>query len=214
MNTKAVVLGATGLIGAHLVNELALSKTVAEVVAITRRPIEYQSKKVTNIVLDFVQLANSKDAFAGDVFFSCLGTTVGAAGSIQAQRVVDLDYQLQAAKLAYAQGVDHYILVSSSGANAKSMSPYLKMKGELEALVQEIQFKHISIVQPSLLLGERSESRAGESFAARVMPIVCKLPMLNRYRPISGLEVAQKMVQIAHNPSHPFERISLDQLFL
>lgn len=213
MNKSAIVIGATGLIGAHLVRLLIQTAHISRVVVITRRPLDYESEKMENHVVDFDSLESYENLFSGDILFSCLGTTLKQAGSIKAQRVVDLDYQTIAAELAQKQGVKHYLLVSSSGANQTSSNAYLKMKGELEAKIQTLQFDHISILQPSLLLGERDQSRLGERIGSMVLPIICKLPGLRKYRPIHGEQVAQKMLDLSIEPYDKFERISLDKVF-
>ncbi|MFA3790856.1 NAD(P)H-binding protein [Aliiglaciecola sp. SL4] len=208
-----IVLGATGLVGKNLVNRLVLDKDVKKVIAVTRRPIEYQSNKVTNQVVNFDELDKYADIFAGDVLFSCLGTTAKQAGSVQKQRKVDVEYQYQAAKIAADNGVNHYILVSSSGANAKSVSAYLKMKGELEDAVALLPFARISILQPSLLIGERDNFRLGETLASCLLPALCKLPFFKRYRPITGDEVAKKMISISHSATTAKQVYRLDELF-
>jgi len=213
VNKSAIVIGATGLIGAHLVRLLIQTAHISRVVVITRRPLDYESEKMENHVVDFDSLESYENLFSGDILFSCLGTTLKQAGSIKAQRVVDLDYQTIAAELAQKQGVKHYLLVSSSGANQTSSNAYLKMKGELEAKIQTLQFDHISILQPSLLLGERDQSRLGERIGSMVLPIICKLPGLRKYRPIHGEQVAQKMLDLSIEPYDKFERISLDKVF-
>lgn len=190
----AVVIGATGLVGGYLIRRLSESAAFEQVVAVTRSPVSYESTRVLNQVVDFDDLEQHRDVFKGDVLFSCLGTTLKQAGSIEAQRVVDFDYQHQIAQLAAANGVKHYLLVSSAGADAKSKSPYLKMKGELEDAVSKMHFERISILQPSLLLGERPGFRLGETLGSWLMPALCKLPLLKKYRPIKGDEVAKKMV--------------------
>lgn len=162
MNT-AIVLGATGLVGSKLVDRLAKESDVAKVVAVTRRPVNYPSKKIVNEVIDFDQLQKHRDIFSGDVLFSCLGTTLKQAGSIEEQRKVDFEYQYEIAKIASEYKVKHYILVSSSGANSTSRNAYIKMKGDLEEAVLALPFKRISILQPSLLIGERESFRLGES---------------------------------------------------
>lgn len=194
---RVLVLGATGLVGKNLVALLAGDKRVEQVIAITRRPVSYDSEKIGNVVVDFERLDKHKDVFTGDALFSCLGTTLKQAGSVQAQRKVDLDYQLHAARLAADNGVAHYLLVSSSGANHKSKSPYLQMKGELQQRVNELAFARTSIFQPSLLLGERESFRLAENIGAAILPTLCKLPGLQRYRPISGEDVARKMLNVA-----------------
>lgn len=210
---KTIVLGATGLVGAHLVKQLSACESVSQVLAITRRPLTDLPAKVESTVVDFNRLDDYAEVFTGDALFSCLGTTLKQAGSIAAQRMVDFDYQYQAAKLASQAGVEHYLLVSSSGANANSASPYLKMKGELEVAVRELNFKHLSIVQPSLLLGSRAEKRSAEGLAAMILPTLCKLPGLQRYRPIHGSQVAKKLLELSINPTVQFQRLSLQQVF-
>ena len=109
--------------------------------------------------------------------------------------------------------MDHYLLVSSTGANARSKSPYQKMKGELEEKVSTLPFKRISIFQPSLLLGPREEIRVGEKLATMIMPSVCKLPGLRRYRPITRGQVATKMVQVSQQTGKAREWFRLDEIF-
>ncbi|MFT5573413.1 MAG: hypothetical protein ACI9FR_002348 [Cryomorphaceae bacterium] len=213
MKQKAIVIGATGLVGAQVVEQLSTTEGVSEIVTITRRPVEHSSAKVVNHVVEFANLNDAADLFNGDILFSCLGTTAKQAGSIKAQRVVDLDYQYTAAKLAVEQGVKNYLLVSSSGANAKSSNAYMRMKGELEGMIEKLGFEHISIFQPSLLLGERIESRFAEELGSKLVPLICKLPGLQRYRPIRGDQVAEKMVAVSMNPSGSIKRYTLDAVF-
>ncbi|GAB2503287.1 NAD(P)H-binding protein [Microbulbifer agarilyticus] len=213
MAKTAIVLGATGLVGRALVERLVKSDTYAHVVILTRRPAPHPSPKVKNHVVNFDRLENHQTLLSGDCLFSCLGTTKKQAGSIAAQRRVDLDYQLAAAQLAAKNAVPHYLLVSSSGANAESLSAYLKMKGELEQQVLQLAFKRISILQPSLLLGSRDHARAGEQFAAWLLPTLCKLPGLRKYRPITGDQVAQKLLVLSLTPGPARQTLVLDQIF-
>lgn len=213
MRKKALVIGATGLIGSALVDQLATADHIREVVTITRRPAPHSSTKVRNEVVDFERLDEYASLFDGDLLFSCLGTTRSRAGSLQAQRRVDVGYQLQAAQLAADRGVDHYLLVSSIGANADSHSAYLKMKGELEQAVLQLLFERISIFRPSLLLGERDQLRIGEKLGGWLLPMLCTLPGLRRYRPIRGAQVAAKMVAVSAQPGSGVEAFALDELF-
>ena len=210
----ALVLGSTGLIGSAVVNELVQEDHVAKVFTLTRRPTAHPNLKVENHIIDFSRLDSYAALFKVDFVFLCLGTTRKQAGSIAAQRMVDLDYQLQAAQLAEAQGVTHLLLVSSSGANATSGNPYLKMKGELEQALEKLSIPRISIFQPSLLLGTRPETRLGEKLGSWFLPLLCALPGLRRYRPIKGKEVAKKMVQISQQHGMKgIERYTLDEIF-
>ena len=210
MKKTALVIGATGLIGRALVDELLSQDTIGKVITLTRRPLivdrsssggKDRSNKCIfeNYPIDFSKLEHYQEYFQQvDMFFSCLGTTKKAAGTIKKQKLVDLDYQYKAAEIAYYAGVEHYYLVSSSGASTRSLSPYLKMKGELENKVMALGFKRFVIFRPSLLLGERTEKRSGEFFAGKVMPLLSYIPILNKYRPIRGIEVAKKMAMVAN----------------
>lgn len=209
----AIVLGATGLVGKKLVDRLVKEQCIEKVVAVTRRHVEYTSPKIVNEVINFENIEEYINVFRGDMIFSCLGTTVKQAGTFQKQRKVDFEYQYKAAKLSSENKVSHYILVSSSAANEESKSQYLKMKGELENEVSTLPFKQITILQPSLLKGERESFRLGETIANWLLPIICKLPFLKRYRPISGDDVAKKMVSVSLSPGKGKEIYRLDELF-
>ena len=211
---SAIVLGATGLIGASLVEQLAKAAHISGVIAITRKPVNYASNKVSNAVVDFENLDQHSAIFKGDLLFSALGTTIKRAGSIDAQRKVDLNYQYQVAQLAACNGVSHYLLVSSSNANSDSRSQYLKMKGELEDQVSTLDFARVSVFQPSLLLGKRDHVRIGESIGAKLAPALCRLPGLRRYRPIHGHEVAAKMIAVSSKPGEARETFTLDEIFI
>lgn len=97
------------------------------------------------------------------IFFSGLGTTKAAAGSIEAQRKIDFDLNLELAKVAKDVGVEIYVLISGGGANSQSNIAYTRMKGELEDAVKALEFKHTVILRPGLIVGERTDSRPAEA---------------------------------------------------
>ncbi len=209
----AVVIGATGLVGKALVAMLTTSPHYSKIVTITRRQVDYDNDRVENHVVDFAQLAEHSELFHGDVLFSCLGTTLKQAGSVAAQWIIDYDYQVAAATLACSNGIPHYLLVSSSGANCASRSSYLKMKGELDNAVKAMTFERISIVKPSLLLGDRDQTRLGENLASVILPTLCRLPGLKRYRPIKGEQVAERLLQLSIAQGTGIEELMLDEVF-
>lgn len=214
MDSRAIVIGATGLVGRALTDQLAEADHIAQVITLTRRPAEHASARVDNHVVDFDRLENHGDLFKADLLFSCLGTTRKQAGSLAAQRQVDVDYQYLAAQLAAANGVGHYLLVSSSGADRDSNNPYLQMKGELEDRIRGLSFARISIFQPSLLLGSRTDFRPAEKLASWFLPSLCRLPGLRRFRPITGAEVAAKLVQVSQKSGPGRELFRLDEIFI
>ncbi|WP_299981266.1 NAD-dependent epimerase/dehydratase family protein [uncultured Pseudoteredinibacter sp.] len=210
---SAVIIGASGLVGSALLTMLAQSESFSKVTAITRRALDHCPEGVVNTVINFEQLEDYPELFKADCLFSCLGTTRKQAGSIAAQRRVDFDYQLQAAKMAKSAGVEHMLLVSSSGANAASGSAYLKMKGELEIEVRQLEFNRLAILQPSLLRGSRKDKRMGESIGDVFLSALNGIGLLKRYRPIEGKEVAQALIHLALNQSSADVVYRLDELF-
>ena len=214
MEKKAIVIGATGLVGRALVDLLADADHIDKIITLTRSSAKHSSPKVFNQVVDFDHLEDYASSFSADFLFSCLGTTLKQAGSIDAQRKVDLDYQFKAAKLAANNGVDHYLLVSSSAANDQSNNQYLKMKGLLEQRVKSLPFKRISIFQPSLLLGQRADFRLGEKIGSWVMSALCVIPWLRRFRPITGEQVAARMVLASKQSGRSLELFRLDDVFI
>lgn len=214
MDKIAIVIGATGLVGRALVNQLVDADHISKVITLTRRSTKHSSSKVLNQVVDFDHLEDYASSFNADYLFSCLGTTLHQAGSISAQRKVDLDYQFKAAQLAASNGVHHYLLVSSSAANDQSNNQYLKMKGELEEKIKFLPFERISIFQPSLLIGQRTDFRVGEKLAGWVLPVLSIIPWLRRFRPIYGEQVAAKMIQVSQQPGQAGECFKLDEIFI
>lgn len=213
MGKRIIVLGATGLVGRHVVERLASEEAVATVVAVTRRPVTYTSAKVMNEVVDFEHLEAHRDLFRGDALCSCLGTTRRQAGSVSAQRRVDYDYQYMAACLAAENGVEHYLLVSSGGASAQARAAYPRMKGELEDAVAALGFARMSIFRPSLIVGTREDFRLGESIARYLLPVLATIPPLKKYRAIRGDVVADKIVRAALSAGPTRALYQFDEIF-
>lgn len=213
MKKTAIVIGATGLIGSNLINKLEKSAHIEKIISITRSPVKYESEKIENRIIDFQKMDEFKDCFTGDILFSCLGTTLKKAGSIKNQRKIDVDFQFEAAKYASENGVKNYILVSSSGANPQSKNQYLKMKGELEEKITHLDFKSLTFVRPSLLVGKRNEFRFGEKMGSCIMPFLCIVPGLKKYRPIKGEIVAEKMTEISKGELSGKKIFELDEIF-
>lgn len=214
MGKIAIVIGATGLVGRALVDHLAEAEHICKIITLTRTSAEHPSTKVFNQVVNFDHLENYTESFNADLLFSCLGTTLKQAGTITAQRKVDLDYQFKAAQIAVNMGVDHYLLVSSSGANEKSNSPYLKMKGVLEQRIKSLPFKRISIFQPSLLIGQRADFRLVEKIGCCLMTALCVIPWLRRFRPITGEQLAAKMALVSQQSGPSIELFQLDDILI
>jgi uncharacterized protein YbjT (DUF2867 family) len=213
MAKVAIVIGATGLIGKSLVKLLAESETIKQVITFTRSTYDFKNAKVLNHVIDFNNLSNYQHLFQGDMLFSCLGSTLKQAKTLKNQYTVDVEYQLKIATMSAENGVKHYLLASSSGANEHSKNAYLQMKGTLEKQIIQLNFEKISIFQPSLLTGNRLHLRLAERIGAAVLPLICLIPGLQKYRPILGSLVAQKMLQVSQQQQGQLQYFTLDQVF-
>lgn len=192
---SALVAGATGLVGGHVVERLAASADVSRVVLLVRRASGLAREKVEEKVIDFDAL--DRTAFDGiDDVYACLGTTIKKAGSQDAFRKVDHDYTLAVANAAKAAGAARFALVSSVGASARSKNFYLRVKGETEEAVEKIGFGGLVIAQPSVLVGKREESRPGEKVGIAVTKAFsfAMVGGLKKFRPIEARRVADAMV--------------------
>jgi uncharacterized protein YbjT (DUF2867 family) len=195
MAEKSVtILGATGLVGAECVRQFAQSRRFDRVIAVTRRPLaqDVAQDRVETHVVDFDRLDDAAEYFRVSHIVCALGTTIRQAGSQQRFRRVDHDYPLAAAQIGLRQGARHFLLVSALGANARSRVFYNRVKGEIENAIRALPYRSITIARPSLLLGERTEARLGESIAKR---FAWAFP--RRYKPVHARDVARALLQAA-----------------
>ena len=209
---KALVIGATGATGKDLVNKLLEDKDFQEVHAFVRRPLNIKNEKLKAHVVDFEKPEEWKDLVKGDVAFSCLGTTLKDAGSKDAQRKVDFDYQYQFAKNAKENEVEDYILVSSYGANPNSKIFYSRMKGELEKEVKNLHFNKMTIFQPGMLERKDSE-RTGEVLGGKIIKFVNKLGICESQKPLPTDVLAQAMINSSKIKSYGYSKIKLGSIF-
>lgn len=205
----ALVLGATGLVGTRCVAHLLESNAYDRVICLVRRSAlsalsklaEGASGRLEERVVDFDALT-SADVNGADDIFCAIGTTIKKAGSQEAFRRVDCEIPLRVAKLAVEAGAKRFALVSSAGANARSSTFYLKTKGELEEALAALPLRALHIFRPSLLLGERAESRPGEALATILFRPLGGLLIapLRKWRPIDVDRVGRAMVAAMMGP--------------
>lgn len=154
---KAIVIGATGATGKALLPLLAASSEVESIDCFGRRHPDFTHQKLNSHQIDFSHPDNWREEVQGDVLFACLGTTLKAAGSKEAQWAVDYEANFEFAKAARENGVHTLVLVSASGANAASRLFYQRMKGELEQAIIALNFPHLMIFRPPLLIRPNSD---------------------------------------------------------
>ncbi|MGJ7916687.1 NAD(P)H-binding protein [Massilia sp. LXY-6] len=192
---KVLVAGATGLVGGQILQALLADPTVAEVHALSRRPLTISHPKLQVHIVDVGRLPALPPA---DEAYLALGTTIKVAGSRAAFRAVDLDANLAVATAAHAAGVRRLGLVSAAMANAASSTFYNRVKGELEDALKAMAWKTLVIAQPSLLLdyrdGLQQPPRLGERMAIPIAKVLAPL-LPGAYRPVHARAVAQSLVR-------------------
>ncbi|WP_246285490.1 NAD(P)H-binding protein [Hymenobacter lapidiphilus] len=212
MNT-ALLIGATGLVGDYLLRQLLADEQWQHIKVFTRRPTGYQNPRLEEHTVDFDQPRTWNHLLQGDVLFSSLGTTLAQAGSQQAQYQVDYSYQYQAAQAAAENGVQAYVLVSSTGADAEALLFYNRMKGELERDIKRLPFQRIRIIQPGILAGPRAETRPAEKVGLWLATAASTMPLLRSYRPIHGRTVARAMRRAALDETPGVQTDTLEEVF-
>lgn len=209
----ALVIGATGLVGSNLVEQLFEDKRYGKVITFTRRKTGLSHEKHEENVIDFNAPDNWQNLVKGDVLFSALGTTIKTAGSQHAQYLVDYTYQYNFAKAASDHSVPVYVLVSSAHASPKSRIFYSRMKGELERDIKKLEFKQIHILQPGPLEGERPDNRAAEKIGVFLLHMINNIGLFRSYRPIGGDVVAKAMRAISLKDGYSPQNYVLDKIF-
>lgn len=193
--TRILVVGASGLVGGHVIAKALADDRITRVVAPTRRPLTAHAK-LDNPLVDFDRLPADADWWAVDGVICALGTTRAKAGSDDAFRTVDYDYPLAVARLAHRHGATRFALNSSLGADAASRLLYPRTKGEIEAAIKTIGFASLTIVRPGLIGGDRAEFRLGERIAAVVLGALG--PVLpRRYRISPADKIADALIEAA-----------------
>jgi uncharacterized protein YbjT (DUF2867 family) len=209
----AIVIGATGLVGTQLVHLLLADTRFEKVLAFTRRSLQFKNEKLEEHIIDFDQPDQWRQLVKGDVLFSAMGTTRRQAGSKQAQYKIDYTYQYLFAEAASYNDIPAYVLVSSASASPESRIFYSRMKGELERDVKKLPFQSISLLQPSLLYGNRQQERTGERIGFKVLGLLNKIGLFRKYRPIQGRTVAQAMLNAGFEALNGVHIYVLDEIF-
>ncbi|WP_240186612.1 NAD(P)H-binding protein [Pedobacter namyangjuensis] len=200
MSKKAVLIGATGLIGANLLKKLLANDNYEKVLVVTRKALDTSHPNLNQLVINFDELSKYEHEIVGDDIFCCLGTTAKKTPDKALYKKIDYQYPLDVAKIALKNGAKSYHLVSAMGANVKSSIFYNRTKGEVERDLAKLNFDSTHIYRPSLLDGSRSEQR----FAEKTMNVIMRLinPLLigslKKYRSIKIEKVASAMLKQAN----------------
>lgn len=196
--TQILLAGASGLVGGQVLTCLLKDPEFqGRIIAPVRRPLAIFDPRLVTVTSAMDEATTGTDAV--DVFVSCLGTTLKAAGSREAFVTVDRDLVLHLAQVARRHGARRAIVVSSVGASRQSGNFYLRVKGEIEDAFEAMGFERLDIIRPGLLLGDRPMRRPAEALAQRVAPWFNPL-LAGRLRPYSSIkssQVAKAIVRLA-----------------
>ena len=197
-NRKALIVGATGLIGGYCLQALLDNPIYSEVIALVRRPLLNTHRKLKTVVTKFDNLEHELSKIQADDVFCCLGTTIKKAGSQEAFNRVDLSLVITVAELMRKRGAEQFLVISALGADKDSKVFYNRIKGEMESALEDLGYPCLRIIRPSLLLGAREEFRLGEKIGVLLTPLLKPflLGSLKKYRPVEAESVAQFMVKI------------------
>ena len=200
MDKVAWVAGATGLVGGHIVNLLNQDPNYGKVIAFVRKPVKTEWStyaKVEQWTVDYDDLkAKDRGTSVADLFCA-LGTTKKDTPDAARYYDIDVNYPLRFSDLGLAHGAQFYGVVSAHGADAKSFSSYLKMKGQMEEQLQTRAYHHLAISRPGMLKGDRGSFRLGEFVGGLFTNL-----MPGNYKTIKALDVAAALVSAANSGDH------------
>ena len=214
MPKTAIILGATGLTGGMLLQQLLEDDRYGKIKLFSRNSVEKKHPKIEEHLIDLFKLEEHKDKFTANEVFCCVGTTKKKTPDHNTYTKIDRGIPVTAARLCKANNIDTFLVVSALGANPKSRVFYNRIKGKMEKEVLEQEIKNTYILQPSLITGERKESRSFEKVGKVMLNFINPffLGTLRKYKSISAESIARAMVAIANKPELDVERIPSDEI--
>ncbi|MDA9601724.1 NAD(P)H-binding protein [Alphaproteobacteria bacterium] len=201
MKKTALVFGASGLVGSHLINLLIDDNNYEKIKIFVRSEVNFNNPKIQIIKTDFKNLSNHSSEIKGDDCFFCIGTTrKNSPNKLDYQRV-ELEIPKQIAKIAKTNSVNNFSFISSSMANPKHSGEYLRYKGLVEETLKDLEFINLSIIRPSFLVGNRKEKRLGEKVGIFIFKILSPffIGSLKKMSPIRADLVARAMIYLSNN---------------
>ncbi|MEO9479998.1 MAG: NAD(P)H-binding protein [Maribacter dokdonensis] len=204
MKKTAIILGASGLTGGLLLEKLIVDDRYESIKLFSRSSIKGLPNKVKQYIGNLLELEQFKNDFTGDEVYCCIGTTAKKTPDKSLYRDIDYGIPVAAAKLAKANGINTFLVISAMGANKKSSVFYNRTKGEMEQEVLNQAIPRTSILRPSLIGGERNEQRLLEKIGLVVFKVIQPLFIgpLKKYRIINADSIAQAMLNLANTTSN------------
>lgn len=201
MNKTAIILGASGLTGSHVLQILLNDDRYSTVKVFVRNPLEQKHQKLVEIKCDLLKLEDQREAFQADEVYVCIGSTNNKTPNKKLYRDIDFGIPVAAAKLCHLNNIKTIAVMSSLGADAKSTVFYPKTKGEMELAILDYNIENTFLVRPSLIFGPRKEKRLGENLGKILAKIISPIMIgpLKRYKGIHTQTIATAMVKLCNN---------------
>lgn len=198
---KITIIGGTGLIGKQVIKRACQDNFFTQINAIVRSPLPHKDPKINELIINFDDLSHQLKELKAQVLICTLGTTRKVTPDKKAYRKIDLEYTLSAAEMALKNGCEQIHLISSIGANEKSIVFYSALKGEIERLISQLPFKSTFIYRPSVLMGKRDSTRIMEYITQGFLSLTNPLLIgpLKKYRGIYANKIAMKILHEIKN---------------
>ena len=200
----SLVAGGTGLVGSHVIKVLSKKPGMQIILA---RSFESEIPQNAELqIINFDSLSSNKVQLENgiDHVYLCLGKKLSTheLGYMQHNaresfKLIDFDYSLTIAKLAYDSGARSIALVSAVGAQEGSFNYYFHIKGKLENEIRKIGYENVCFARPGHLLGARKDFRGYEipilESGLKIAAPFMQGPLMN-FRQIEAERVAESMV--------------------
>ena len=196
----ALLFGASGLVGSHVLNQLISNNNYSKIKLFVRSSIDIIDPKIEIIQTDFNNLENHREDIKGDDCFFCIGTTKKNSPDKNEYQRIELNIPKQVAQIAKSNNIKSYFFISSGYANSKSSGDYLKYKGLVEEEILNLGFSKTGILRPSFILGNRKEFRLGEKIGIIIFKLLNPLFVgpLRKMRSIHSETIAIAMIKLAN----------------
>ena len=194
----AIIFGSTGLVGSHLLNLITQDETYTKIKLFVRSQLELKNKKIEIFITDFKDFSLIEKYLYGDDCYFCIGTTKKETPNKKEYLRIEYDLPVVIGKIAKTNKIKSFIYVSSLGSNQNSTYAYLKNKGKAEIKLKSYGFDKLTIIRPSLMLGNRKKFRLGEYLSQKIFTYLSLLFLgpFSKYKAIHSHQVAKSMLII------------------